>query len=88
MALWRSQGTNVYHLCMRCNFRFPLARMDWQNGKLLCLEKCYDRGVVAIIGSRDIKVANAVSIERHELEPDKKLTNPIERRSDTLDVYW
>lgn len=85
MPLFRSKGKNVYHLCMRCDNRYPLAQMAWQNGKLLCLAKCYDR---AIRGSRDIQVAKAVSINRHELEPDEKLTTPSERRSDVLDVYW
>lgn len=88
MPLYRSQRANVYHLCMRCEDRYPLSQMAWQNGKLLCLAKCYDRGVNPIVGTRDIKVARAVSLNRHEMEPDPKLTTPSERRADVLDVYW
>jgi hypothetical protein len=85
MPYYRSQRSKVYHNCSRCDFRYPLDEMLWQQGKLLCLAKCYDN---SITGARDIQVARAVSIPRHELEPDEKLTNPSERRADVLDVYW
>lgn len=88
MPLFRSQRKNVYHFCQRCNDRYPLTQMGWQNGKLLCFAKCYDRGINPIIGTRDIKVARALAINRHELEPDPKLTQPSDRKNDGLDVYW
>jgi len=86
MPLWRSQRTNVYHECMRCGFRHPLSEMRWQNGILVCQgTNCVD---TAIIGKRDIDVARAVAINRHELEPDPKITTPVERKNDQLDVLY
>jgi hypothetical protein len=46
---------------------------------------CVDK---AIIGSRDINVARAVSVYRHELEPDAKLTNPTDRQVDQNDILY
>jgi len=86
MPLWRSQLKNVYETCARCGFRQPLSKMIWQDGKLLCtVTNCVDK---AIVGSRDINVARAVSVYRHEMEPDPKLTNPTERRVDTNDILY
>lgn len=86
MPLWRGQLTNVYHTCMRCGTRQPLSKMVWQNGILICsTEKCVD---TAIIGSRDLNVARAVGIYRHELEADPKLTQPIARKNDQSDVMY
>jgi hypothetical protein len=60
--------------------------MDWQNGLLLCHPNgCFD---TAIVGSRDLAVAKQVSIWRHELEPDAKLTAPSMRKNDQLDVLF
>jgi len=60
--------------------------MVWQNGLLLCnVTGCIDK---AIVGSRDINVARAVAVTRHELEPDAKLTNPTERRIDVNDILF
>lgn len=86
MPLYRSQQTNIYHFCDRCGFRQPLDKMRWQNGKLVCKPtNCVDS---AIIGTRDLNVARQVSINRHELEPDRKLTNPVDRRNDQLEVLY
>lgn len=86
MPLWRSQRKNVYEFCARCGFRQPLSKMIWQNGLLVCsVTNCIDK---AIIGSRDINVARAVATNRHELEPDAKLTNPTERRVDVNDILY
>lgn len=86
MPLWRSQRTNVYHECQRCGVRMPLDKMRWQNGKLVCfVNGCVD---AAIIGSRDLNVARQVAVNRHELEPDKKLTTPVDRRNDQLEVLY
>lgn len=57
--------------------------MEWQNGKLLCTgNNCVDK---AIRGSRDIAVAKQIAVDRHEQQPDPKLTNPTDPRRD-LDV--
>lgn len=86
MPLYRSQRTNVYHECQRCGTRQPLANMQWQNGILICNQNnCVD---TAIVGSRDLAVARAVSVWRHELEPDPKLVNPVSRRNDQADVQY
>lgn len=85
MPLWRAQRSNVYHTCQRCGERYPLAKMQWQNGLLLCMEKCWD---AAIVGSRDLQVARATEHWRHEMEPDGKLTAPVSRKNDQLDVLY
>lgn len=86
MPLWRSQQKNVYHVCQRCGFRQPLSKMRWQNGILVCyVTNCVDK---AIVGSRDINVARAVSVYRHELEPDPKLTTPVDRRADQNEILY
>jgi hypothetical protein len=84
--LWRSQRTNVYHICQRCGVRQPLSRMRWQNGILVCdVNRCID---TAIIGSRDLSVDKQIGVWRHELEPDPKLTTPIERKNDQYEVLY
>jgi hypothetical protein len=60
--------------------------MRWQNGILVCsIYNCIDK---AIVGSRDINVARQVSIYRHELEPDAKLTQPTDRRADQNEILY
>jgi len=86
MSLWRSQQKNVYHTCGRCGFRQPLSKMIWQNGILVCnVTNCID---TAIVGSRDLNVARAVAVNRHELEADVKLTSPTERMADQNDILY
>ena len=86
MPLWRNQHAHVYFICQRCGFRQPLSHMRWQNGLLVCQDtNCVDK---AILGKRDVDVDRALSIDRHELEPDPKLTTPIERKNDQLDVLY
>lgn len=86
MPLWRAQRSNVYHTCQRCGRRQPLSKMQWQNGLLLCfVSGCWDK---AIVGSRDLAVTRQVSVWRHELEPDAKLTAPVVRKNDQLDVMY
>lgn len=86
MPLWRSWQQNVYFNCQRCGFRQPLSKMIWQNGLLICsVTNCID---TRIVGSRDIDVARAVSVNRHELEPDPKLTQPVDRKSDADEVLY
>lgn len=80
MPRWRAQRTYVYAYCQRCKTRMPLSRLVWQNGVLRCqFNRCVS---TAIIGSRDINVARAIAQDLHELEPDKKLTEPVDRKND------
>ena len=86
MALQHTQHRNIYHICMRCGFVQPIATMIWQNGVLVCKKTdCID---TAIIGNRDINVARATSVWRHEFEPDRKLTEPVDRKDDQNDVLY
>jgi hypothetical protein len=86
MPLWRSQLTNVYHECQRCGVRMPLAKMTWQNGILVCsVDDCIDK---EIIGQHELNVSREIAIYRHELEPDKKLTEPVERKNDATQVMY
>lgn len=81
-----TQQSNVYFVCERCGATWPLGRMRWQNGKLLCYpNKCVD---TAIVGSRDILVAQAVAVDRKEFQPDPKISNPRDRRNDELEVLY
>jgi hypothetical protein len=81
-----TQRKNVYEVCQRCGVTWPLAEMRWQNGKLLCQpNRCLD---AAIIGSRDLNVARAVAQDRHELQPDPKLTHPVDRRNDENECLY
>jgi hypothetical protein len=86
MATRDSQLQNVYHECQRCGTSQPLSDMRWQNGIIVChTYACVD---TSIIGSRDLAVAKALAIPRDELVPDKKLTNPEDRRADEMQVLF
>lgn len=86
MAQRHTNRTYVYQVCQRCGCTQPLSEMRWQNGILVCnTYNCVD---TAIIGSRDMAVARAVSQWRHELEPDPKLTIPVERKNDELEILY
>lgn len=76
MPYWRSRGENVYHFCMRCGLRQPLAQMVWQRGLLVCKStNCIDRWVV---GFRELAVAKALAgiANTTEAQPVQKLTEP------------
>jgi hypothetical protein len=89
VAQRHTDRTNVYYDCMRCGASLPLSEMQWQNGLLVCTTyNCYDTGLTPIVGSRDIAVARQVAIWRHELEPDPKLTSPVSRQNDQIDVLY
>jgi hypothetical protein len=86
MATRHTNHVNVYEVCDRCGCVQPVSEMRWQNGVLICFTyDCVDK---AIVGSRDIAVARAISVYRHELEPDTKLTTPVERNNDQLEVLY
>lgn len=82
MAQRHTQHRNVYHVDMRTGWVEPLAEMTWDNGILT------KRKDTRIIGSRDIAVARAVAINRHELEPDYKLVEPVSRVNEQEDVLY
>lgn len=86
MAREHTQRANTYHECGRCGVTRPLGRMRWQNGVIVCYQGgCKDK---AIVGSRDLAVVRAVRVNRHELNPDEKLTHPADRRSDMYEVLY
>lgn len=86
MPYWRHNHEVVYMYCQRCGFRQLLSDMRWQNGILVCGNtNCID---TAIIGSRDINVARAVAVWRHELEPDPKLLEPVDRKNDEMEILY
>ena len=86
MPRWRAEQTNVYYFCQRCGFRQRFSDLKWQNGILVCgTTDCID---TAILGSRDLAVSKAVSIDRKELTPDPKLVHPVERKNDQAEVLY
>lgn len=86
MPFWRANHQYVYYYCQRCGRRQPLSMMVWQNGILVCSPtSCID---TAIVGAYELNVARAVSIWRHELEPDHKLTQPTDRKDDPNDIMF
>ena len=86
MARLHTEHQHIYHQCSRCGYTRDISTMIWQNGILVCKgTDCID---TAIIGSRDINVARAIAVWRHELEPDKKLTEPVDRKNDQNDVLY
>jgi hypothetical protein len=82
MARRHSQRSNIYHVDQRTGFVEPLAELEWDNG---VLTKQKD---TAVIGSRDINVARAVAMDRHELVPDRKLTEPTARKADQREILY
>lgn len=82
MAQRHTQRQNVYHVDQRTGFVEPLAEMTWDNG---ILTKQVD---MAIVGSRDAAVARAVAVDRHELIPDRKLTEPAERTTSQVEILF
>lgn len=86
MARLHTQHQNIYHQCGVCGFTRPIATMIWQNGVLRCSgTDCID---TAVIGTYEIRVARATSVWRHELEPDRKLIEPVDRKDDQNDVLY
>lgn len=65
----------AWAFCDRCGDRTPIAKMQWQRGKLLDA-KCYDS--FPLLGQIDKGIADALNliIESPDLQPDPKLTQP------------
>jgi hypothetical protein len=66
---------NTYFTCQRCGQKWPLSDMSWDNGLLVCNERCKD---VAINGSFEYRMATEASKDRQELVPDEKLIHPVD----------
>lgn len=83
-TLWRSRLRNKYHYCARCGVRYPLGKMIWQNGLLVCLANCYD---TMLPQERDSIMDRAVQMasQSNELQPDKMLTDSAVTSDDDVD---
>jgi hypothetical protein len=86
LPLWRGDRDYVYSTCYRCGRRMPLGIMRWQYGLLVCdWTDCID---LAVVGSRDLAVARAMTVDRHELQPDPKLYDVKDPAMDLNDVPY
>jgi len=82
-VIWRGFCDWTYFTCMRCQQKHPIEMMAWDNGLLVCTERCKD---VAINGSFEYRMAREASRDRQELVPDAKLIHPVDpfQQLDTL----
>ena len=67
----------VYSTCQRCNRKWPLSDMSWDNGILVCNEICRDR---TVLGAVELAQAKEAARDRQELTPDPKLIHPVDPR--------
>jgi hypothetical protein len=81
--IWRSYCEVVYYTCQRCQQKYPVDDMSWDNGLLVCNERCVDQSVN---GALENAWAKEASKDRQELIPDPKIVNPVDPRTqiDTL----
>lgn len=63
---------------MRCQQKWPIEDMSWDNGSLVCNYRCKDG---AINGSLEFNWAKQASQDRNELVPDPKLIHPVDPRT-------
>jgi len=70
-----TQEEGAWAFCDRCGWRNPIAKMQWQRGKLLDA-RCFDD--FPLLGQIDKGIADALSeiILSPDLQPDPKLTMP------------
>jgi hypothetical protein len=73
--IWRGYMDWTYFSCMRCGQKWPIEQMEWDNGLLVCVERCRD---VAINGSLEFAWAKEASRDRQELTPHEKLIHPVD----------
>lgn len=73
--IWRGFCTYTYFTCMRCQQKFPVEQMSWDNGLLVCNERCKDH---AINGSFEYRMQREASQDRQELVPDPKIVQPVD----------
>jgi hypothetical protein len=70
-----------WHACQRCGRYFRVSQLVWQEGLLLCAQRCLDTQTVQ---QRDIQLARVM--DEIGLYPDAqidpKLTNPDPGRTD------
>jgi hypothetical protein len=75
--IWRGYLDYVYYTCQRCNRKWPLSDMSWDNGLLVCNALCRDR---TVLGAVELAQAKEASRDRQELVPDPKLIHPVDPR--------
>lgn len=73
--IWRGYCDFTYFTCQRCQQKYPIEMMEWDNGLLVCEERCQDR---AVNGAAENAWAKAASQDRQELVPDPKLIHPVD----------
>jgi len=66
-------GNGPYHYCARCGDKCRISDMQWQRGKLLCVETCLDKWLV---GQREQIIQSVLNDGKPELEPVEKLRFP------------
>jgi hypothetical protein len=76
--IWRGYLEHTYFTCMRCQQKWPIEEMQWDDGLLVCTYRCKD---AAINGAFEYRVAQEVSKDCQELQPDPKLINPVDPAS-------
>lgn len=73
--IWRGYMEFTYSTCQRCWAKQPISLMEWDNGQLVCIDRCKDNSVD---GAFENAMAKAASEDRHELVPDPKLVHPVD----------
>lgn len=76
--IWRGHCDYVYYTCQRCQQKWPIEDMSWDNGLLVCNERCVDG---SINGALEYNWAIEAGKDRQELVPDPKLINPVDPRT-------
>jgi hypothetical protein len=71
----RRQYAPDYHYDSLSGFRVGIADSIWQQGNLRA-GKFADRGIYAILGSRDAAISRAIQYATSDLQPDPKLVEP------------
>jgi hypothetical protein len=74
-VIWRNFCEVTYFTCDRCQQKYPLEDMSWDNGLLVCNQRCKDG---AIDGSFEFRMAREASKDRQELVPDPKIIHPVD----------
>ena len=65
--------TGPWHTCARCARKTKIAEMVWQQGRLVCLEYCFDK---ELLGDRELRIAEVLNDGKEELSPVEKLQHP------------
>jgi hypothetical protein len=78
MPILRNYCEVTYYTCMRCQQKWPIEDMSWDNGLLVCNYRCKD---VSVNGALEFGWAKEASRDRQELVPDEKLIHPVDPRT-------